>query len=259
MARDWNEIYGEHADLLAYSKRRKNVLAPLQEFFDFLNEYIVTPDPDYPDHRDHLSHGEWRWLVSLLNRRFGLKTFMLPLPSLSWWAQELHISRKHLIQMYRFLVKQGLLLLPEGHKQGRRLCFGVDALCGKVREWLRDRKEIAPQVEVSQPELDPWFDAQPIEIQQLGPEEDEEDVPLPVAAMVPAIEWDVAQASIEREIGHEKYLRYFAGLRAFWIGEKLTVKTPDREKCSMLQTLFRRVINRNVGYDVCIRCEARSA
>lgn len=262
---DWQEIFGKDADLLNYCRRRGAVTPTLDIIIDFLDSYEVRNDPEFL--RPRLPKTAKLWLERLAAWRFGYQTFSETFPTLSYWCERLDVSRKHLIRVWRFLVRQGLLVVPEGHKPGRALRFGVDALLGKIRAWLSLPQ---PQEEEEQESMGAWapIEPQPEPWAEEGEKEpipfpvpEPEPEPLPVAAFVtPAVEWDMALPAIEREVDQRDYLQYFARLKAFWIDGKLTIRTRDKEQWSKLQTRFRHIINRNLaGYDVVILGPARSA
>lgn len=238
----WLKIYGRDADLLAYCQRRGAVTPTLDILIDFLDQYEVAEDEEFK--RRRLPKTAKLWLERLAAWRFGFKTYAEEFPTLSYWCERLDVSRKHLIRIWRFLARQGLLDVPEDHKQGRALRFGVKALLDKVRAWLRIGGDSAPAVEELQPE--PWAMEQPKPAPV--PEPEPEPEPLPIAAS----EWNQALSGIEREISPKDYLLYFAKTRAYWSAGRLTVKANNPEQWTMLQNRYRRVINRNVGQEVII-------
>lgn len=158
---NWREIFGKDADLLLYCQRRGHVTPSLDDLIDFLDEYIVIPDPAFGNHRRHLSGDEKIWLERLLRWRFGYKTFKLPLPCAAWWARALHLSERHMARIRQFLVGQGLLKAAEGWKKGLAYVLSIDGLLDKMRCWLHLKKgafaeqEPRPPVPVPAPEPDP--------------------------------------------------------------------------------------------------------
>src|SRR5262249_39523233 len=149
-------------------------------FYDFLDDYEVVPDEDWPEHRTHLSFAERWFMMSLVTWRFGYKTYELELPNLSYWCEKLHFSRQHGWQMWHFLAKQGLLRVWNSCKRGFSLCFSVDVLLDKVRDWLGlprpaadAAEEVVELVEVPAiaPIVEPWAAPEPELEPELEPEQ----------------------------------------------------------------------------------------
>lgn len=258
----WKEIYGpEAADLYDYSRRHSCITSFPKVVFDLLEDFVVQPVENAVFKRKHLPSRAKLLLVYLTAWRFDYQTFAEPFPILSYWSRYMHLSMKDLCRTWRGLVQQGLLELPEGHRQGRGLRFDVGLLLKKVREWLHLSTDSQPVVEEVQPEPEPepWDEQPELEAVPEEEQEPEQDEQEPIVFPQPAEEWDMALPGIEKEVSHRDYLLYFARTRAYWIGGKLTVKAANKEQWTMLQNRYRRCINRNTGLDVVILGPRRSA
>lgn len=228
----WLKIYGRDADLLAYCQRRGAVTPTLDILIDFLDQYEVVEDEEFK--RRRLPKTAKLWLERLAAWRFGFKTYEEEFPTLSYWCERLDVSRKHLIRIWRFLARQGLLDVPEDHKQGRALRFGVKALLDKVRGWLGIGRDSAPAVEESQPE--PWAMEQPKPAPVPEPEPAPE--PLPIAAYQRAPEWDSVLERIQGKVSPATFNTWFLGTRAYKRGNRFIIESPNTFSTQHLEQRF---------------------
>lgn len=233
----WLKIYGKDADLLAYCQRRGAVTPTLDIILDFLDQYEVS-DEEFK--RRHLPKTAKLWLERLAAWRFGFKTYEEEFPTLSYWCERLNVSRKHLIRIWRFLVRLGLLDEPEDHKRGRALRFGVRALLNKIRAWLGISTDSQPVVEESQPE--PWAEEQPKPAPVPEPEPAPE--PLPIAALVRAPEWELSFPTIQKHVSKWEFKTWFEGTEAYRQNGVLVIETRSAyQKMRLQMPRFRDMID----------------
>lgn len=228
----WKRQAGKDADLFNHSKRRGNVELRLREIRDFVQQYI--PQTGLFG-RNHLSRLAREWLEQLSIYRFSFNTYEQNWPILSYWVKELQTTRKHLIRLWHALVAEGLLVLPEGHKRGKRLKFTAEALFAKVREWLG----LPQPVEEAEQEAGPALEGekQPIPFPVPEPQPEPEPMPVPEAAMVAAPEWSTIKAAALTRMPKGAH-HWLNGAQAYRIEESFVIVVQTHSQGRQLSTRF---------------------
>lgn len=247
-------IYGtDAADIYHYCAHHGGINPIPQAVLDFIEQYEVVSVPEPIFKRRHLPRLAKALLSSIVGWKFGFKTFNMPMPSLSYWCERLVISQKDIWRITRGLLQQGLLCLPENHRQGRALRFTVEALLAKAREWLHLRAAAFDAAELPAEECVPEVEIEADLVEEPQPE------PTNIAAFAPAPEWDMAAQGIAREIGPSAAMN-LSGIRAYWMNGTLNIRTRDRSQWDWLMQRCRRVLNRHLAeYNFIVTWPARSS